>query len=498
MFTSLLELIDRVMAPVGGTSPLQRTFVKAAIGDSLSKEEIALWRKGTGRVGLSGWFRSYKQKASNEIWLLCPRRSFKTTFGAALTIWEATRRVVPSGQQWVIPIVAPGLRQANKIPLDMIRRIVASIPEIAPMLVADTTDSLKFSTGVEVITLPPRVSLVQGWTSPLIWADEASGFTQEDANASDLSAVLDALRPSISTISGAKVLVTSLPGPKSGTLWAKWENRFDEGAMVFRAASADMNPALLESEEFQKAQKKPEYFKLYYSGEFVDARAGLLPAALVDAAIMVGRAEIPPAECAGAAAVGCDFATGGEDKPPCDCAAAIAVKVCVEGTETEQIRVVWCRRWSVKGGTIHPVYTYMAEIAAACAAYGVQCGVGDKESLAAATQFFCGKGIVYQHLTTNGQASEPIFDYLRTQLREGRLLLPDDPVLRAQLKSLEERRDGGRSYEVAARKGKDDLAVACAAAVWKAGSLPIPREPICEYVPLYDADDDPRLWQKVS
>src|SRR5207244_1314368 len=149
--------------------------------------------------------------------------------------------------------------------------------EIAPMLVNDTTDSLTFSTGVIVTALPPRVSLIQGWTSPMIWCDEASGFTQDDASASNLSDVLDALRPSIATIPDAKILVTSLPGPKAGTLWEKWESRFDEGALVFRAASAVMNPSLLASEEFQKAAKKPEYFKLYYSGEFVDARAGLLP-----------------------------------------------------------------------------------------------------------------------------------------------------------------------------------------------------------------------------
>ena len=345
-----------------------------------------------------------------------------------------------------------------------------------------------------MITLPPRVSLIQGWTSPAIWCDEASGFSQ-DEGASDLSSVLEALRPSVSTIPGAKILVTSLPGPKAGTLWEKWQSRFDEGALVFKAASADMHPALLQSEEFQKAQKKIESFNLFYSGNFVSARAGLLPPALVDAAIMSGKAELPPAECVGAAAVGCDFATGGDaenSKAPDDCASAVAIKVQVG--DDERIIVAWCRRWSVNGGELHPVYTYFAEIAVACEAYGVAVGVGDKESLAAATQFFSGKGIVYQHLTTNGQASEPVFDFLRSQLREGRLLLPDDAVLRSQLKSLEERRDGGRNYEVAARKGHDDLAVAVAAAVFRAGQLPVYHEPWCECLDISDHDN----WQKVN
>lgn len=491
MFSSLLGLTERVMLPEGGLSPLQRTFVKAVIGDPLTKEEIAAWRRATGRTGLTGWFRRYQEKPSNEVWLLAGRRAFKTTFGACEVLYEATRREVPKGQQWTIPIICPGLRQSQKIALDMVRRKALAIPEIAPLLVGDSTDSLRFSTGVEVITLPPRVGLIQGWTAPLIWCSEASNFTQEDASASNLSDVLDALRPSISTIPDAKILVTSLPGPKAGTLWEKWETRFDEGALVFRMASADANPLLLQSEEFLKAKKKPEYFKLYYSGEFVDARAGLLPPELVDAAIMSGKAEIPPAECEGSAAVGCDFATGGEGSTPDDCASAIAVKVRVKGTENEQIVVPWVRKWTVKGTELHPVYSYLREIADACALYGAQVGVGDKESLAAATQFFSEKYIRYDHLVTNGAASEPVFDYLRTQLREGRLLLPDDPALRAQLKALEERRDGGRSYEVAARKGKDDLAVAVAAAVFRAGQLPAYREPMMQCVNLYDADDGP-------
>src|SRR5437879_7139661 len=146
MFSSLLALIDRAMAPVGGTSPMQRVFVKAAIGVRLAKEELKLWRRGTGRVGLTVWWRTYKQKPSNEIWLLCGRRAFKTTFGACQVIFEATRRNVPDGQQWTIPIVAPGLRQGNRIALDMVRQVALAIPEIASMLVSDTTDSLTFST----------------------------------------------------------------------------------------------------------------------------------------------------------------------------------------------------------------------------------------------------------------------------------------------------------------------------------------------------------------
>lgn len=484
MFSSILELADRVMAGVGGMSPLQRAFVKAISGEALAKDEIKLWRAATGRTGLSFWRKSYTPRSWGEIWLLCGRRSFKTTLGAILTIWEATRRNVPAGQDWKIPILCPGLRQGKKGSLDVVRSIVKAIPEVAELVVADSVEAMTFATGVEVMALPPKVSLVQGWTCPLIWCDEAANFSQEDTSESNLADILEAIRPSVATTNGG-IYVCSLPGPDIGTIFEKWEQRFNEDALVFKASSVEMNPSLERSEEFQKARKRGgPSFQLYWSGEFVKARSGLLPPTLVDAAIMSGRIEIPPAECIGAAAVGCDFATGGDTKSanpkaPDDCAAAIAIKVQIEGNENERIIVPWIRKWSVRAGELHPVYTYFKEIADACASYGVRYGVGDKESLAAATQYFGEKcHIEYSHLTTNGIASEPVFDYLRDQLREGRLFLVDDPVARSQLKALEERRDGGRSYEVAARKGKDDVATAIAGAVYRAGALKaIPANP---------------------
>jgi hypothetical protein len=117
-------------------------------------------------------------------------------------------------------------------------------------------------------------------------------------------------------------------------------------------------------------------------------------------------------------------------------------------------------------------------------------------ALPTAAQYFTERGIVYSRLVTNGAASEPVFDFLREAVRAGRLHLPDNEKLRAQLKVLQERRVNG--YEVAAVRGHDDLAVAVAAAVFKAGQLPAYCEPWCEYMEVYDADSDPRLWQKIS
>lgn len=468
MFSNILELADALTAPEGGLSFNQRTALKAYAGMPLDREETAIWRRATGRTGLSAWIRSYKAVRASEWWLLAGRRSGKTTIGSICTIWESTRRQAPANQAWQIPIICPGLRQGQKISLDYIRRKVLALPELAQFLVGETQDSLTFSTGITVRTLPPDPRLCQGFTAPFIWLDEASGFRDESAF-SNLEDVLDAVRPSIATIADGRVLVTSLPGPKTGLLYETWNSRFNlPGALVWRSSSIDMNPSLAGSTEIEKARKRVEHWKMFYSGEFIDARSALLPADLVDAAIAPNRPEFSPAEVRGNAAGGCDFAASGDD-----CAAAIAIRM-----PDDKIVVPWVRCWSVKSGELHPVYSYFGEIAEAFKAFEVRKAVGDQQSLAAATQFFTERGVGYERLVTNGQASEPVFDFLREQLGAGRVALPDNDVLRNQLKRLEERRD--KNYEVAASKGKDDLAVAVAAAIYRAGQLPLPgREPQC-------------------
>lgn len=482
MFANLLTFAEALTAADGGLSLYQRGVVKAYAGMPLSREEASAWRRATGRSGLSSWMRGYRQRSASELWLLTGRRGGKTTLGSILVLWTCITRTAPESQTWTIPVITPGLRQSKSVSLDLIRRKLAASPELLEFLANDTLDSLEFTTGMTVRVLPPDPRLVQGFTSPLVWLDEASNFRGEDA-LSNLQDVLDAVRPSLATVLDSKLVLTSLPGPKAGCLWETWQNRFDLDALIFKASSVEMNPALARSEEFVKALKRPEYFALYFSGEFVDAVQTLLPGDLVDACFDLGRPEVPSGESGGAlSALGCDFAATSDD-----CAAAICTR-----TEHDQLVVPWLRSWSVSGGKLHPITTYLGEIFDVAKAHNVREGVGDQVALPTAAQFFTERGIPYSRLVTNGVASEAIFDFLREAVRSGRLHLPDNEKLRAQLKALQERRANG--YEVAAVRGKDDLAVAVAAAVFKAGQLPVCCQPMTEFLDLGDRE----CWQRIA
>lgn len=469
MFSTSLALAEALTAAEGGLSLYERVLYKVIDEAPLDKNERAVWRRATGRTGMSGWRIKYEPNPVSEIWMLGGRRGHKTTFGSHMVMFEGLRRAVPESQSWTIPIITPGLRQSQRISLDYIRRKMRASRELSELLVEETQDSLTFATGVVVRTLPPDPRLCQGFTSPLIWLDELSGFRDESAfsNAED---VMSAVRPSCATIRDSRIIVTSLPGPKCGLIYDTWQDRFNQqGALIFKASSIELNPSLTESTELEKARKRPEHYQLYYSGEFVDSRQALIPAELIEKAVIVGRAELPPREFDGmAAAGGCDFAASSDD-----CAAAICVR-----TKEDRLVVPWVRNWTVKSGSLHPVNSYLEEIASAFKSYSVRNAVGDQQSLASATQYLRERQIEYVRQVTNGAASEPVFDYLREQLRAGRLSLPDNDILQMQLKRLEERRDNG--YEVAAFKGKDDLAVAVAAAVFRAGQLPFGSAPsIC-------------------
>jgi hypothetical protein len=342
------------------------------------------------------------------------------------------------------------------------------------LVTSDAADAITFTTGITIRTIPSWPAFLQGYTCPAIWIDEGSNF-KNDSSTANYQDCVDALTPSLATVENSYLLTSTLPGPKSGPIYSQWKNRFDDGVLFFRGSSEQWNPTLTDSEELAKARKnRPEYYKLYFSGEFVEARSALLPAEFVDAAMALGKSAFSPREVKGNAAGGCDFASSSDD-----CAAAIAVR-----TEDDRLVVPWLRVWSVQDGELHRVYDYLKEIESAYEAYGVQNAVGDQQSLPIAAQFMNERGVRYERLVTNGAASEPVFDFLREQLRAGRVTLPDSDILRSQLKRLEERRDG--NYEVAASRGKDDCAVAVAAAIYRAGQLPRSREPQCEVLWVAD------------
>ncbi len=464
MNDSLLAFVERAIGSKIVLSTPQRAWVKACVGDPLDRAEAAAWRRGTGRVGLQHWIRGYKPRWYSERWLVGGRRSLKSSMGAATTLYECLRRA-PSPETLSGLILSPGLRQSNRIGLEMVRQFLTTIPELDGQLISETTDSLTLANGVVIRTLPGDPRLVAGFNACVIWCDEAAGFKDESA-VSNFSDVLDAARPCAATVEDSVILVTTLPGVKAGAIYETWQQRLERDALIWKTSSIEFNPSLSESEEYRKAVKRVEYWKLFYSGEFCDALSALIPVNFITDALMKSRTEVPPEEVASCwCALGCDFAQSSDD-----CAAAIVARTEVNGKD--KLVVVWCRKWSVKSGELHQVYSYFEEILAACQRYGCVAGVGDQQSLAAATQYFaqCG-GIKYDRLVTQGNASEPVFDFLREQLRAGRLLLLDNPDLIAQLKALEIHRDVG-SYEVSARRGKDDLATAVAAAVWKAGTLP--------------------------
>lgn len=480
MFDSLMSLAEAVTSPEGGLSLFQRVCLKAFSGMPLDRAEIPVWRKATGRTGLSLWHRTYRPSPMSELWLYGGRRSGKTTLGSILTIWSGLQREVPAGQAWTIPVINPGLRQSIRVSLDYIRRKANTIPELQGMITDETNESLTFSTGVVVRVFPPDPRVIQGFTAPLIWLDECSGFRNEQAY-SNLQDVLDAVRPSIATIEDSKVLLTTLPGPKAGMLYEKWGSRFDDpSVLVWKASSLEMNPTLANSEEVEKARKRPEHYDLFYSGNFVDSSKALIPGNVVDRAFarFKGREEIradDPLLKGSVGALGCDFAASRDDSAACLCFR----------TPDDKLIIPWLRNWTAKPGQLHEVYSYLSEIGSACNAYRIDHGAGDQQSLAAAYQFLKGKGVAYERVISNGQGSEPMFDYLREQMRSGRLHIVDSPLVRQQLKALEERRGVG-SYEVGAGHGKDDAATALACAVWRCGQFPAPREPIAEAVWAHD------------
>lgn len=472
---NILELAEHLWGADGGLSLAQETLLRVAYGLPLSREQLAIWKEATGQADRAlGFFRrpKYKPTEYRELSILSGRRSGKTgRCAVTVAIWEALFRPhkIPSGETFTVLCIAPGVRQANKQLFSLLKKKVLGSDVLREKLAGEpTSDELSFSNGVQVLVVPNNPRLLEGFTVCAAILDEVQNFKTGEFEA-NLPDVLDAVRPSLITVPGSKLVKIGRPGHKAGPMFKEWQERFENSRLLaWRLPSAVMNPSI-ERAELEAAKKRPEYFQAMYSGEFVEARNALLPPDLVDDAVLPGTTVIPPGSPAlkvGRAFGAVDFATSTDD-----CAAAICAHTEIDGEDAYIITDV--KLWQVKSGQLHAITDYLAEIGLWFSCYGVRKSAGDQSYLSVAESELKKHGVVHERMVTQGAGSEEMFDLLREVLRAKKLFIPDHPVLVSQLKALEERRE--RGYEVTGKGSKDDLATAVAAAVFKASQHRITR-----------------------
>ena len=113
------------------------------------------------------------------------------------------------------------------------------------------------------------------------------------------------------------------------------------------------------------------------------------------------------------------------------------------------------------------------EIVSTLAQYGIHRVRGDQYCYPVIKHQLEKRGITYEEFPFGARTRGEIFGNLKCLLGERKIELPDLPELLRQLRSLEERKEGGGRIDIRpAGSGKDDMAVAVAMAAHELSTPP--------------------------
>jgi hypothetical protein len=385
---------------------------------------------------------------------LTGRRSGKSRVAAAIAAYEATiaghGAKLDPGERGVVPVLAPTKAQ-GRIVRDYIRAIF-ELSLFRGELGGETTDGFVTRCGTRIEIMAGDFRTVRGYTLLAAVVDEACFFGYEDAAKVNDTELVRALRPSLATV-GGKLICISSPYARRGWCYEQYKRHHGNPAgrvLVWNVPSRTMNPTLPQRIVDEALAEDMQAAKSEYLGEFRDDVAGYITRKVIEGLVTTGCPERLPRPHTTYVAFA-DLSGGRAD----DAALAIAHRVRVPHYGCRVV-VDYARRW-------RPPFSPQAiieEMAEELRRYGCRRVVGDNYAAEFVARAFESNGIRY---TRAEQPKAVLYAELLPRLCSGMIELPDNPTLVAQLAGLERRvRAGGRDVIDHPPGGHDDLANAVA------------------------------------
>jgi len=267
-----------------------RTFLAAMFGLPLSPDALALYTHHTGRTEAPA-------APFNEVALICGRRGGKSRVLATIAVHLATipdyaARLAP-GEVPTVAIIAADKRQARAI-FRYVRGLLVNVPLLAPLLDAETAESLTLTNGVMIEVQTASYRSVRGYTLVAALCDEVA-FWRDESSANPDEEILNALRPALGTL-GGPLLIASSPYAKRGALYTLFRDHFGRDGsevLVWRGSTAEMNPsfpARLIAKAFEEDAARAG---AEYGGEFRNDVSAFVTREVVDGCTLASRYELP-------------------------------------------------------------------------------------------------------------------------------------------------------------------------------------------------------------
>ena len=214
-----------------------RALLAAAFGLPLTPEQLSVFQACSRRAVAPA-------RQVLELWIAAGRRAGKSRVAAALAVYTAASRDYTAccapGEVAVVMIIAADRRQARVV-FRYVKALLNSMPMLRELIVGETRDTITLSTGacLEIATFSFRA--VRGYSLGAVIADEAAFWPDiEGSGGNPAGEIIAALRPALSTIPGAMLVVISSTYSRRGVFFETFD-RFEgvDGSpiLTYRAAS---------------------------------------------------------------------------------------------------------------------------------------------------------------------------------------------------------------------------------------------------------------------
>lgn len=434
-----------------------RVVLAAVFGLPMTPEQLAKFQRHTRR-------EHAPTEPAREAWLIVGRRGGKSRLAALLVTFLACFRQyqLAPGERGVAMVIAADRRQA-RVMFRYICGLVDACPMLARMVAQRTSESLRLTNGIDVEIHTASFRSTRGYTVVAAVLDESAYFpTDESANPD--TEIAAAIRPGMASVAGALLVGISSPHARRGLLWEQYAAHYGkdgDSVLVWQADTASMNPtidpavisAAYEEDELRAAAE--------YGAQFRRDVEGYVTRETIAACVVAERHELPPVS--GVSYVAFVDPSGGSQD-------SMTLAIAHRDGDRVMIDAVRERRPPFSPDAVVAEYTALLE------RYRVTTVRGDRYAGEWPRERFHVHGV---HYAAASKPKSELYSTLLPLLNAGRVELPDDRRLAAQLLGLERRTArGGRESIDHAPNAHDDLANAVAgAAVEAATRSGFPEDP---------------------
>jgi hypothetical protein len=434
-------------------------FLRALFALPMSDDELAVYQQCTGRD-------TPPSTPASEGWLICGRRAGKSFMLALVAVFLACfkdyRPHLAPGERGTLMVIAADRRQSRTI-FRYIRALLNDVPMLRRMVERETADAFDLTNKVSIEVAVASFRSTRGYTLVAALADEISFWPTDDAAEPDYE-VLHALRPGMITIPGAMLLCASSPYARKGALWDAFRRHYgkDSPVLVWKAATRTMNPTVPQSVIDAAMEADPAAASAEYNATFRTDVETYISRETVDAAVVVGRAELPRTE--GVYYTGFVDPSGGSND-------SMTLAIChIETSGRLVLDLLRERKPPFSPDNV------AAEFSELLKAYSISTVHGDRYAGEWPRERFRVHGIEYR---VAAKPKSDIYRDLLPILNAGRAELLDHPRLIAQLCSLERRTArGGRDSIDHPVGSHDDVCNAVAGALVTASRVMVDDAPI--------------------